>query len=163
MTRTTTSLHEVTGYELSPSAALRTLRSIAFRDWETYRPRAEVSASGVVASETFGFGPFAFGPTELETFEADYVGAGHVDDYIEGDYTETDSVEAEALEAESQETDLETEGDDLEMEGEDLKPETLAPVLWLDRPQMDDAAGAGATWYLNEVPAEWLADIFDNH
>ncbi len=40
MTRTTSS-HSTTTYELSPVAALRALRSIAYQDWDAYRPMAQ--------------------------------------------------------------------------------------------------------------------------
>ncbi len=42
MTSTTSSLHHSTDYDLGPAAALRMLRSVAYREWYVYRPPAGI-------------------------------------------------------------------------------------------------------------------------
>lgn len=114
MTRTTSSQPTAT-YELSPVAALRALRAIAYQDFEVYRPAAEAPTWAFVS-----------GPEYLDVPEC-------------SDVVVVDEIDL-------RDDDGDTFGD--------LERFAYQPAPAADLPE------SSRTWYLNEVPAEWIQNSF---
>lgn len=152
MTRTTSSHHTAT-YELSPVAALRALRTIAYRDFDAYRPAAETSSWAFISDPEL---------SDVLVLEDSMFDDSVFDDSVFEDSVFEDSVLEDSVVADSVLEDTWTDGtwiDEIDLRDEDgdalyeAENETTAAAA-------EDGAQSSRVWYLNEVPAEWIEDSF---